>query len=272
MSILASQNINNLGADFGAAPYNPFPKESQQPESTPNVGWSGYKYAGPGLQAASDPTEQDDRTVATGESMMNNSGDNPYKYGPEGRRMANDQHSILGSLAKGIAGASTMKGDAWGKLQYTIATSMGAKSLRTPAENDAGGNAMSSGTPVPQNTANYPYTMIPNTVFVAGNPDVEGDAGTLNGIPLADGFGQPESPASAIKDYNKDGVVDFADFFMLGDHFQNAESLTVPAAISQSGNVGIGGIANLPGIRNFEAYHTTNIASVEDKMYDEGRA
>ena len=269
MSILSQQNIYNLGEGFGAAPYNPFPQESQQAEATPNVGWSGYKYAGPGLQVASNPTALENRTVATGEGMMNDSGD---QYGPEGRRLANNQRSMLGSLAEMMAKGRKGDGTSWSQLQYTFTNSVGTRSLKQTRQ-DAGGNATTSGTFTPHNSATYPYTMTPAVNFNAKEM-------TLNGIDLNQGFGSSGEPGfdgeSAIKDYNKDGTVNFDDFFILADVLNDKEGMSAPQDMSPAKSGEPYGLAALPGMTNASAVYSAGaqatLEAANDIAYDEGRA
>ena len=216
MSILATQNINNLEDDFGRAQNNPFP--TQQREEA-QVGWAGYAYGAPDLDNAMNPTPLDERLTPTGEALFNNESGNAY--GPVSQRMSDSQSTILGSIQAMLAdpaveGSTNM----WAKMKYTFSNSIAVRSLNINGV-DAGGNALSSGEAVPSNNPNNEYRLMHGLETNMQTLPDGTTRTTINGTDIAQGFGAEAGSeaynTAAISDYDKSGKIDFNDFFMMAD-------------------------------------------------------
>ena len=223
MSILATQNINNLMDDFKASNRNAFPVSEDE---TAQVYFNGYDYAPPGLGTSFAATKANSRTTPAGSVTMND-GSGEAQYGPIGR-MSNDQHSVLGGIAELIGEAQETgmksifsKDIGPTQMRNTFAISNALKSTNI-TEKVPGTDVTTSGVPVPQFTPTSPYGVSHTPVVTLSTDPAKQDTATVDGETV-------DSGAGIFGDLNGDGIADFGDFFkwVEGDLTANEEEGTV---------------------------------------------
>ena len=225
MSILAKQNINNLLEDFTSSNRNPFlvsEGETAQPY------WDGYEYAPPGLGTAFVATTAADRLNPIGEEMFND-GSGEAQYSPVGK-MSDSQTSILSGLADMLntnqeaGGAQSGGRFSTGKtgptqMQATFAKSKALRSTNI-VDRVVGGQATTSGTPVPQFTTLNPYgvSYTPLVSFAESDSSVTVDGESAGNLDTALASG-------VFGDLDASGTADFDDFFIWADTAENKDGI-----------------------------------------------
>ena len=264
MSILDTQNINNLQEGFGRVANNPFPVQSDQ---TADVFWNGYEYAPPGLGTAFAATTAEDRLTPVGEETINGSA-GESSYGPA-VRMSEGQSSILTAMANMINSFQQHSSMSFAteagpkQMKNTFASSDALKSARQTTR-VSGTDITTSGVAVPQFTPIYQYGVPSSSPLIEATATVNDD-GSVNLDINVDG--QPHVATAGdlgLGDWNDDGVSNYADFFIMMDQSESVTnedgSTTVTSGGAGGPNMSNKGLSTSIGIQTIVSNDVLDIS------------